>query len=40
MEAAELGAELARQGLRAEPLRPVPDPWSLEGECLRLRRAP
>lgn len=40
MEADELRAELDRQGLRAEPLRPVPDPWSLEGECLRLRRLP
>jgi FkbM family methyltransferase len=40
MEAAELRAELDRQRLRAEPLRPVSDPWSLEGECLRLRRLP
>jgi FkbM family methyltransferase len=40
MDPAELRAELARQGLHAEPLRPVADPWSLEGECLRLRRAP
>jgi FkbM family methyltransferase len=35
---AEIEAELARQGLRAEPLRPVADPWALEGECLRLVR--
>jgi FkbM family methyltransferase len=40
MEPAELRDELTRQGLRAEPLRPVEDPWSLEGECLRLRRVP
>jgi FkbM family methyltransferase len=40
MDAGELRAELARQRLRAEPLRPVADPWSLEGECLRLRRVP
>jgi FkbM family methyltransferase len=33
---AELEAELALQGLRAEPLRPVADAWALEGECLRL----
>jgi len=32
----DLQAELERQGLRAEPLRPVTDPWALEGECLRL----
>lgn len=32
-------AELASQGLRAEPLRPRDDPWALEGECLRLARA-
>jgi FkbM family methyltransferase len=38
--AAELRAELEHQRLRAEPLRPVSDPWSLEGECLRLRRLP
>ncbi|HEX2202620.1 MAG TPA: FkbM family methyltransferase [Longimicrobium sp.] len=31
-------AELASQGLRAEPLRPCDDPWALEGECLRLAR--
>lgn len=36
--AADLRAELDRQGLRAEPLRPVADPWALEGECLRLVR--
>ncbi|MDB4908248.1 MAG: hypothetical protein JWO05_3032 [Gemmatimonadetes bacterium] len=30
--------ELALQGLRAEALTDVPDPWALEGECLRLRR--
>ncbi|HEX8246204.1 MAG TPA: FkbM family methyltransferase [Longimicrobium sp.] len=34
----DVQAELARQGLRAEPLRPVEDPWALEGECLRLVR--
>jgi FkbM family methyltransferase len=34
----DLQAELERQGLRAEPLRPVADPWALEGECLRLVR--
>jgi FkbM family methyltransferase len=34
----EVQAELERQGLRAEPLRPVADPWALEGECLRLVR--
>jgi len=34
----DVRAELARQGLRAEPLRPVADPWALEGECLRLVR--
>lgn len=33
---ADLQAELAHQNLRAEPLRDVDDPWSLEGECLRL----
>ncbi|HEX6748133.1 MAG TPA: FkbM family methyltransferase [Longimicrobium sp.] len=33
---ADVRAELERQGLRAEPLRPVSDPWALEGECLRL----
>ncbi|HEX6910970.1 MAG TPA: FkbM family methyltransferase, partial [Longimicrobium sp.] len=35
----EVRAELAAQGLRAVPLRPVADPWALEGECLRLERA-
>lgn len=34
----EVRAELARQGLRAEPLRPSDDPWGREGECLRLVR--
>lgn len=34
----EVRAELHRQGLRAEPLRDVADPWALEGECLRLVR--
>ena len=34
----DVQAELERQGLRAEPLRPVDDPWALEGECLRLVR--
>lgn len=33
---ADVEAELRLQGLRAEPLRPVADPWALEGECLRL----
>jgi len=37
--AADVRAELEAQGLRAEPLRLVADPWSLEGECLRLVRA-
>jgi FkbM family methyltransferase len=36
--AADVRAELERQGLRAEPLREVDDPWALEGECLRLVR--
>lgn len=36
LEAAEIRAELDRQHLRAVPLRDVPDPWALEGECLRL----
>jgi FkbM family methyltransferase len=35
---AELEAELARQGLQAERLDGRPDPWSLAGVCLRLRR--
>jgi FkbM family methyltransferase len=35
---AELEAELAHQGLRAERLDGRPDPWSLAGVCLRLRR--
>ena len=39
LAAADVRAELARQGLRAVPLRPVADPWALEGECLRLERA-
>jgi FkbM family methyltransferase len=39
VSADDVRAELARQGLRAIPLRPVPDPWALEGECLRLERA-
>ncbi|HET7231340.1 MAG TPA: FkbM family methyltransferase [Longimicrobium sp.] len=35
--AADLQAELETQGLRAIPLRDeVDDPWTLEGECLRL----
>jgi FkbM family methyltransferase len=34
----EVMAELERQGLSAVPLRPVDDPWALEGECLRLVR--
>lgn len=33
-----LRAELASQGLRAEPLRDTPDPWALDGECMRLER--
>jgi len=36
--AADVQAEIALQGLRAEPLRDVADPWALEGECLRLVR--
>jgi FkbM family methyltransferase len=36
---ADVAAELRLQGLRAEPLREVDDPWALEGECLRLVRA-
>jgi FkbM family methyltransferase len=36
MSAADVRAELDAQGLRAVPLRPVADPWALEGECLRL----
>ncbi|HET7464278.1 MAG TPA: FkbM family methyltransferase [Longimicrobium sp.] len=37
--AADLRAELETQGLRAVPLRVgVADPWTLEGECLRLVR--
>lgn len=28
--------EIREQRLRVEPLRPVDDPWALEGECLRL----
>jgi FkbM family methyltransferase len=38
LSAADVRAELALQGLRAEPLREVADPWALEGECLRLVR--
>jgi FkbM family methyltransferase len=38
MDPAELRAEMARQGLRSEPLRAVEDPWGVEGECLRLVR--
>lgn len=30
--------ELAAQGLRAVPLREVPDPWAIDGECMRLVR--
>jgi FkbM family methyltransferase len=36
MSADDVRAELEAQGLRALPLRPVADPWALEGECLRL----
>jgi FkbM family methyltransferase len=32
-----LEEELTVQGLRAESLTPRDDPWSVEGECLRLR---
>lgn len=39
LSASDVRAELDRQGLRAVPLRDVADPWSLEGECLRLERA-
>jgi FkbM family methyltransferase len=38
ISAADIQGELAAQGLRAVPLHPVADPWSLEGECLRLER--
>lgn len=38
LSADDLRTELHRQGLRAEPLRDVADPWALEGECLRLVR--
>jgi FkbM family methyltransferase len=34
----ELQAEIELQGLRAERLDGRPDPWSLAGVCLRLRR--
>jgi FkbM family methyltransferase len=34
----DLEAELALQGLRAERLDGRPDPWSLAGVCVRLRR--
>jgi FkbM family methyltransferase len=34
----ELEAELAHQGLQVERLDGRPDPWSLAGVCLRLRR--
>lgn len=34
----ELETELALQGLQAERLDGRPDPWSLAGVCLRLRR--
>jgi FkbM family methyltransferase len=33
----QLEEELTLQGLRAESLVPREDPWSVEGECLRLR---
>jgi hypothetical protein len=36
LRADDVRAELHAQGLRAVPLRPVADPWALEGECLRL----
>lgn len=39
ISADQMRAELDAQGLRAVPLRPVPDPWALEGECLRLEVA-
>lgn len=35
---ADVEAELARQGLRAERLDGSPDVWNIEGVCLRLRR--
>jgi FkbM family methyltransferase len=38
ISADDLQSELARQGLRAVPLRPTTDPWALEGECLRIVR--
>jgi FkbM family methyltransferase len=36
VSAADVRGELAAMGLRAVPLRDVPDPWTLEGECMRL----
>jgi FkbM family methyltransferase len=38
ISAADVRAELEAQGLRAEALSPSDDPWSLEGECLRVVR--
>jgi FkbM family methyltransferase len=35
----DVRAEIAAMGLRAVPLRDTPDPWALEGECMRLVRA-
>lgn len=40
ISADDVRAELRAQGLRAVPLREGADPWALEGECLRLERAP
>jgi hypothetical protein len=34
----DMRAELAKQRLRAVPLRDCPDLWALEGECMRLVR--
>jgi hypothetical protein len=36
MTRGDLEAELAAQGLRVEGLRTGIDPWSMEGECVRL----
>jgi len=34
----DIRRELATQGLRAVPLRDTDDPWTLDGECMRLAR--
>jgi FkbM family methyltransferase len=39
LDRAALQAELTRQRLRVEPLTPGVDPWTLEGECVRLVRS-